>query len=708
MTEAAGSGNAAGGTRRRTGLQALPRLAQGWMQPLVSSGARDRRDVMALLIAIIVAVAPHFAHLPWWSTSLVCVLWLWRAWLTIARRPAPGRFAMVPLLVAASAMVWLQHGSLLGHDAGVNLLVLLMGMKLLELRSRRDMNIVVFLAFFVQVTTFLYSQSLLLALLSIFTTLLLFFVLLSVNLAETDLSAGRKARLVLGMFVRAMPLIIVLFLLFPRLPRPLWAYVAGPESSSTGLSESMAPGSINRLIESDEVAFRVHFTGPVPSMDRLYWRGPVFAQFDGRTWSPRAGHAAMQEAQLALQVIRASGVEYVVTLEPNSRNWVMALEVPLIIDADHGFETVLNDDLQPLSTTIFRARTRYRVVSYTAFNADVTYGPGDLQPWLQLPEGFNPQTRQFAADLRNRVVDPADADPHAHDATLVEEVLNHFRRNGFHYTLQPPALGRNSIDDFLFGSRLGFCEHYASSFVFLMRAMGVPARVVTGYQGGEFNTVDGNLTVRQSDAHAWAEVWLPRRGWRRVDPTAVVSPVRIEMGEGEFASRLGWARYRASGGFLGWTSVWRMNLDALENLWNQTVLNYSSDRQRALIHQFGFAPNWSNLMIAFGASVSLILVVLAFFSLRFRRRREPLAQVVHLLKARLRAAGFDSPPTEGLEQLKARLDPWLIPAARPEAAELLSALQAARYGRNSGAVRLADIRHLRMRVRRFRAQRAPA
>jgi protein-glutamine gamma-glutamyltransferase len=694
--------------RRRKGLAALPRLAQGWMQPLVSSGARDRRDVMALLVAVIVAVAPHFEHLPWWSTALVCVLWVWRAWLTIARRPAPGRFAMVPLLIAASAMVWLQHGSLLGHDAGVNLLVLLMGMKLLELRSRRDMNIVVFLAFFVQVTTFLYSQSLLLALLSAFTTLLLFFVLLSVNLAETDLSAGRKAKIVLGMFVKAIPLIAVLFLLFPRLPRPLWAYVAGPESSSTGLSDSMAPGSINRLIESDDVAFRVHFLGQTPSMDRLYWRGPVFTQFDGRTWTARGDHALVQEAPLALKVDRASAVEYVVTLEPNSRNWVMALEVPLIIDSGRDFDTVLTDELQAVSSSIFRARTRYRVVSYTSFSADVTYSPEDLRPWLQLPEGYDPQTRQFAADLRNRAVDPADPQSHARDAVLVDEVLKHFRRNGFHYTLQPPALGRNSIDDFLFGTRLGFCEHYAASFVFLMRAMGVPARVVTGYQGGEINTVDGNLTVRQSDAHAWAEVWLPNRGWRRVDPTAVVSPVRIEMGESELAGRLGWARYRGSGGILGLTSVWRMNLDALENLWNQSILNYSSDRQRALMYQLGFAPNWRNLMFAFGISVSAILVVLAFVSLRFRRRSEPLAQLVDLLRMRLKAAGFESPPTEGLSQLQQRLEPWLAPAARSEAAALLSALQAARYGRYAGVVGHADIRRLRARVRRFRPLRAAA
>ena len=227
-----------------------------WLQPHVASGARDRRDVAVLLVAVFIAVAPHFWHLPWWSTALICLLWFWRAWLTITRQPPLGRIAMVPLLVTATTLVWLQHGSLIGHDAGVNLLVLLIALKLLELRARRDLNLVVFLTFFVQVTLFLYDQDLLVALLSIFTTLLLFFVLLSSNLAETDLTAGRKSALVLRIFATSVPLTLALFLLFPRMQAPLFAFGGSEMASSTGLSDSMSPGAINRLIESDAVALR--------------------------------------------------------------------------------------------------------------------------------------------------------------------------------------------------------------------------------------------------------------------------------------------------------------------------------------------------------------------------------------------------------------------------------------------------------------------
>jgi len=256
-----------------------------WGQPLVSTGARDRRDVAILLVAVLIAVTPHFWHLPWWSTALIGLLWFWRAWLTITRQPPPGRIAMVPLLMTATALVWLQHGSIIGHEAGVNLLLLLIALKLLELRTRRDLNLVVFLTFVVQITTFLYDQGLLVAVLSVFTTLLLFFILLSINLAQTDLTARRKCRLVMEIFLKAVPLIVTLFLLFPRLSAPLFAFAGSESAASTGLSDSMTPGSINRLIESNAVALRAQFTGAVPAPTRLYWRGPVFGQFDGRTWT---------------------------------------------------------------------------------------------------------------------------------------------------------------------------------------------------------------------------------------------------------------------------------------------------------------------------------------------------------------------------------------------------------------------------------------
>ena len=669
-----------------------------WGQPLVSTGARDRRDVAILLVAVLIAVTPHFWHLPWWSTALICLLWFWRAWLTIARQPPPGRIAMVPLLITATALVWLQHGSIIGHEAGVNLLVLLIALKLLELRTRRDLNLVVFLTFVVQITTFLYDQGMLVALLSVFTTLLLFFILLSINLAQTDLTARRKCRLVMEIFLKAVPLIVTLFLLFPRLSAPLFAFAGSESAASTGLSDSMTPGSINRLIESNAVALRAKFTGAVPGPSRLYWRGPVFGQFDGRTWTHKTRR--LHDARLDMRLVRpdaASAVEYTVTMEPTNRNWVLALELPTPFD-NSSFH--LSDDLQPLADSPVRERVRYEVRSYSVFRVGPLQWDPDLEQWLQLPPNYNPQTLQFAADLRNQIVDPSDPNPHARDQALIDAVLNHFRRRGFHYTLQPPALGHHSIDEFLFETKLGFCEHYAAAFTVLMRAVGIPARIVTGYQGGEINPVDEYLTVRQSDAHAWSEVWLPGQGWKRVDPTAVVSPVRIEQGQAGLAGQYG----SRPGSLMGWVGAWRMNWEAIENVWNQAVLNYTADRQRSLIAQLGVAPSWRNLSIAFASSVTVVLVLLAILSLSHRELRDPLADLVTQLRTRLALAGLKSPPSEGLSDLKRRLALRLRPGQGDEAAALLQALEDARYERASAVLRPADLRRLRARVRRFRPQ----
>jgi len=673
-----------------------------WLQPHVSSGARDRRDIGILLIAVLIAVSPHFLHLPWWSTALICLLWFWRAWLTVARRPPPGRIAMVPLLAIATALVWLQHGSVIGHEAGVNLLVLLIALKLLELRNRRDLNLVVFLTFFVQITLFLYDQGLPVALLSVCTTLLLFFVLLSINLAETDLSAGRKATLVLGIFAKSVPLTIALFLLFPRLQVPLFAFSGAEMATSMGLSDSMTPGSINRLIDSDAVALRAEFSGPVPSPSRLYWRGPVFGHFDGRTWSGLGAAAMSRLDPSQVRVDPSSQVDYTVTMEPTRKNWILALELPMRIEG-RDFQVFLSSDLQPISDLTIRDRVRYRVSSYSSFRVGPLQADADMSQWLQLPPKSNPRTLQFAADLRNQIVDPTDRNTHARDAAVVEAVLNHFRRGGFHYTLRPPLiLGRDSIDEFLFETRLGFCEHYAAAFVVLMRGAGIPARVVTGYQGGEINPVDGNLTVRQSDAHAWAEVWLPGRGWRRIDPTATVSPVRIEQGESELASEFGLSRYRGAGGLLGWIGTLRMNWEALQNVWNQVVLTYTADRQRSLIAQLGVAPSWRNLSIAFALTISSLIAVLAALSLRHSSVRDPLAELVAQLRARLAAAGLASPASEGLSDLRQRLATRLQPPQAQEAAALLQALEDARYRRHGTSVKPSELRQLRARVKRFR------
>ncbi|MEW5880195.1 MAG: DUF3488 and transglutaminase-like domain-containing protein [Pseudomonadota bacterium] len=682
-------------------------LAAALVQPQVSSAARERRDLLVLLAAVALVVVPHFDHLAWWATAILMLLWLWRVWLTVTQRPAPGRFAMLPLLVAAASAVWIEHGTLVGRDAGVTFLLLLMALKLLELRARRDVFVVIFLAFFILLTQFLFSQSLPIAALTLVAVALLFFVLTSVNLVEADLPAARKARLVGAIVLKAIPLTVAAFLLFPRISGPLWGLPGDATASSTGLSNAMSPGSISRLLESNAIAFRARFESAPPGNERLYWRGPVFGHFNGRTWTPFAQRTAAPP-RLAIRADPASAVDYSVTLEPHQRDWLFALEVPTVAPDATELAPALTPEAQLVSARLISERVRYAARSYTAFALGLNETEASLRDWLQLPVGYNPRTQQFAAELRRRFAGaaPGASQDGSGAIAFVNAVLEHFRTGGFQYTLEPPLLGRHSVDEFLFDTRAGYCEHYAAAFVVLMRALDVPARVVTGYQGGEINPVDGFMTVRQSDAHAWAEVWLRDRGWTRVDPTAVVAPVRISRGLPELQRQTGLTPLAAGDGALTWLRSLRFNWEALQNSWNQWVLSYTPERQRALLAAIGLDPDGRTLALAFALTLSLLLGTLAVVSLRHRVERDPLAEAYALLRRRLSDAGIDSAPTLAPRSLLARVERQLAPASRDAAREILLAFERWRYSRAAASISRAQLRSLRRAVRRFRPRAA--
>jgi transglutaminase-like putative cysteine protease len=682
---------------------ALKRFALSLVQPQVSSAARERRDVLMLLLAIAFVVTPHFEHLAWWAIATFLVLWSWRLWLTVAQRPAPGHMAMLPLLAAAALAVWLEHRTLLGRDAGVTFLLLLIALKLLELRARRDIFVVIFLAFFILLTQFLFDQGLLIAFLTVAAVVLLFFVLVSVNLTDSDLPARQKLRLVGTLLLKAIPLTVVLFVLFPRLSSPLWGLPHDAFSGTTGLSNSMSPGTISRLLESDQIAFRVRFEKEPPAKSTLYWRGPVFGLFTGRTWAPLTDHIA-PPPPLTAQADPASATDYTVTLEPNQRDWLFALDLPLNAPAHEELRPRFSSTGQLLAGGLVTQRVRYSMRSYTRYALGLNETELSLRDWVALPAGFNPRTLQFAAQLRGTTPGGASR---AGDLNLINAVLEHFRRGGFVYTLKPPLLGRHSVDEFLFDTRQGYCEHYAAAFVVLMRALDIPARVVTGYQGGEINPIDGFMTVRQSDAHAWAEVWLAERGWTRVDPTAVVAPLRIEQGAVEIARQAGLATGLASPGAS--TSTWitltrsiRFNWEALQNSWNQWVLAYSPERQRALLERLGLEPDWQMLGALLAISFVAILAALAYFSLRYRDPRDPLAQLFDRFRRRLLDAGMRVDFSLGPRALLAQVERTLAPTARRDAAAILTTLERWRYSRASNHVRAAQVRALRRAVRRFR------
>ena len=610
----------------------------------------DHGAVPWVLVTAVATIAPHASHLPLWLTALAGLALLWRGWLWRQNERLPARWLLTALVLLAVAGIGWQFRTLLGRDSGVALLVLFMAMKPMEMHARRDAIVVVMLGFFLLLTHYFYSQSIATGIWLLAATTLLVATLIRVHGGAQPMRA--VVRLAGLMLLQAVPIMLAAFLLFPRVSGPLWGLPRDAHSGLTGLSDQMAPGSLNNLIQSGDIAFRVQFDGKPPPQSRLYWRGPVLERFDGLTWSaiPRRRPTTMPRIDSDATAIRYSS-----TLEAHNQRWLLALDMPVAIPAN----STLMSTFEVRSRAPVVARARFNFASTTEFRAGLGETPEMLQAALQLPPNVNPQSRALAATWRAE---------YGNHERIAEAALRKFRGEAFFDTLQPPLLGQNSVDDFLFSSRRGFCEHYASAYVFLMRAAGVPARVVTGYQGGEINPVDGYLTVRQSDAHAWAEIWIADKGWLRVDPTAAVAPSRIERGIG--------AALPAGDplpALVRLDSDWLRNLhnrwEATNNAWNQWVLGYDPERQRDVLSRLGLRePDWRKMTWALAMICAALLSALTAWTLYQRRSGTP-AQAAWLAYCRrLSRLGVTRESWEGPLEFAARLSG--IAEERPEYSEI--------------------------------------
>jgi transglutaminase-like putative cysteine protease len=482
--------------------------------------------------------------------------------------------------------------------------------------------------------------------------------------------------------LQAAPLMLALFLLFPRVQGPVFGFPQATSAGVTGLSESMSPGSLSNLGLSDEVAFRVQFHAEPPKPQSLYWRGPVLWDFDGRTWT--MGGVGTTATGGQQHEATTAAIHYTVTLEPHLMRWVFAIDLPAAAPPD----TALTNDYQLLASRPVRNRMRYEASSHLGYRYGLNERPELLKRALRLPRGFNPKSIELAQQIRSR--SPTDQD-------VVKGVLEVFSTQLFFYTLVPPELGRESVDEFMFVTRRGFCEHYAGAFVFMMRAAGIPARVVTGYLGGERNPVGDYVIVRQSEAHAWAEVWLHNEGWVRVDPTAAVSPARIQVGIAAAVPASDPLPLSVRGSFELLKRM-RYGWDALANSWNQWVLGYTPDRQLKLLGDAGLrAATWQTLVILMMSVAGALLAVLAVLVLHKVRLapRDPVARAWRTFCRKLARHGTNRSPGEGplhFAQRAATEQPRL--KANIEAiAELYLGL---RYAGRGG---LAETRRLRELVR---------
>ena len=634
---------------------------------------RDSRDTLFLLAVIAWVVLPQVGNLPLWCALATAGVLVWRGWLTWKSRPLPSRWWLALLLGAALAATLATHKTLLGRDAGVTLIVVLLALKTLELRARRDAFVVFFLGFFTMLSNFFFSQSLLTAFAMLVALLGLLTALVNAHMpssvpVENKAPLREAARIAGGMALLGAPIMAVLFVLFPRVA-PLWGMPGDAMAGRSGLSARMQVGTMASLALDDGIAMRVKFEDRAPAQRDLYFRGPVLSLFDGREWLPQYsdfGRAATTDLQVSGPPVR-----YQVTLEPNNRPWLLTLDAtPRAPTLPGGLGAVMTPDLQWLASRPATDLLRYQAQSYPQFR----YGPQranlSLQSFVDLPAGFNPRTLQLAADLRR-------AQPGTDAAALVQTVLSRLRTGGYSYTLDPGLYGRDTADEFWFDRKEGFCEHIASSFVVLMRALDIPARIVTGYQGGELNGVDGFWVVRQSDAHAWAEVWISGQGWTRVDPTGAVSPGRV----GSFT------RLQAPRGAIANTLVnvspgtarrLRAAWDAVNNGWNQWVLNYSQSKQLNLLKNIGFdSPEWEDLGKVLAALLVLASLGGAAWTQWERRQHDPWLRLLDQARHRLLKAGIAVPASAAPRQMAA-----LVPG-HPALQSWLLQLEALRYAPHS-------------------------
>jgi transglutaminase-like putative cysteine protease len=592
----------------------------------------DIFDLRWLLLGLCLVMALHLHHLAGWVALSITVLIVWRYLLAHYRRPMPRIFILMPLTVFAGLGILLTYRGLFGRDASVELLALMLTLKLMEARTRRDFLLLVFGGYFLTVTTFLFTQSMAYGAAMLLATFTLTATLVGISHPKGRLPWHFQAKTAAILLAQGAPIMLALFLLFPRVPGPLWGIPQDANRGMSGLSDTMEPGEISELTLSGDIAFRVQFEGKPPPPSELYWRGPVLWHYDGRSWT--MANSKLELPAESLQV-HGSPTHYSITMEPSNRNSMLLLDMPTQLPEN----STASADLQILAKSPIRQRIRYQATSHLDYTLAADAHPRTLAINLQLPDFTNPKSRALAQSW----VD-AGKNPEA----IVQSALDMFREQEFIYTLRPPRLGKNPVDDFLFNTRRGFCEHYAGTFVYLMRAAGIPARVVTGYQGGELNPVGEYLIVRQSDAHAWAEVWLEGKGWLRVDPTGAVSPSRIEYGIETAIPEENLLPLLARNNNPRLKRIY-LNMDAIDHAWNQWVLDYNQERQMEFLSSLaGSKLSWQDLVIVMIVTVTIVGLVLGYFIIRDNpAKKDELQRIYVTFLRKLQRKGIMRRPQEG-------------------------------------------------------------
>jgi len=640
-----------------------------------------------LPISLLLTILPFFKDIAWPILVLNIFVLIWYMisrqlfYVQLFKQLRTKPLFKFVLVIINLALIVKIYGLHMTQTISIVLLISMLCLKLLEISSdqdKRNIAIILYLQFFLLACIFLSSQGILISLYSIFLVLLLSFLMLifaryplplNISLSNSFIERNSTRHNKLSQLVNinfkialiAMPMTVVIFVLFPRIPGPLWTLPNLSKQATTGLSDSMYPGSVNKLSDSAEIVFRIDFKGKIPPASKLYWRGPVLSSTDGFLWEQSKFSEQKLIGNYSQRIKQAKqGIDYTITLEPQKQKWLFTLEMAQSISSQFVSDAYLSNNMQFLVKHAISRVVQYQASSNTSFIFKET-SQLELSQALLYPLGSNPKTWQLGQQWQNQA-----KQENSHPQSIVKKGLDYFVDKDFYYTRKPSLMVKNPADEFLFKYKRGFCEHFASSFVLLMRAAGIPARVVTGYQGMEYNKVGGYYLVRQSNAHAWAEVWLGNKGWVRVDPTAVIPQDHIEADIFDYKKdEMGFLNLNYSDlqqlsqqlNQQAWVKKlikqFKQSVDAMQYSWNNWVLGYDQHKQQWLLALFGLSGHWKSLAILLVIIPVCIIAMLYYFQLVKKvPTHDKLLRIYHAFLLKLEKNGLELSYHSGPDKIR--------------------------------------------------------
>ena len=601
-----------------------------------------RASLLLLLATVGLAIAPHMLRLPLWLPVVAVACVGWRIQVYRERWVFPSRIVRFSIVLTSMVAIFLFYGTVLGPDAGVALLILAYLFKLLEMYKERDAFLIVILSYFVIATNYLFSTALLSSLYTMVVVLFVTASLVGLNQTTREVKPRQTLFVATKLFVQAIPIMIVLFVFIPRVS-PMWALNIDNSHSKTGLSDSVSPGDISNLSKSSALAFTVEFFGDKPLQKDLYWRGVAYVDFDGRTWrrgSLEGYHTAKQVVKSDL-VVHPDVFEYHIIMEPNYRHWLFALPYSILNESNvKQTKSLVLTRKEPVASLV-----SYDVVSHPRY----AYQGGGLSALERKRNTQLPPTDIRSKRKAKEMYETANGDPHVY----AESVLRWFNTDNFVYTLRPPLLKVNVVDSFLFSTQQGFCAHYAGAYVFMMRAVGIPARMIGGYQGGEYHEA-GHLMVKQYHAHAWTEVWLQDHGWIRVDPTAAVAPERVLSGPDGAVTDDSFSSDSPLSPLLFRNNAFirslRGKVEYVDFLWSRWVVGYNNSTQTQFFSRWMNDVTPQKIVMVMFVLLSGVMLVLAVYILleRGRRKLDPVDRVYLRFGEKLADKGVERNVGEGV------------------------------------------------------------